>query len=48
MPVRSVDQNPVGDGTPGPVTTRIKQMYWKLHENMAYSTPVRYELAPSA
>jgi branched-chain amino acid aminotransferase len=48
MPVRSVDKQPVGDGTPGPVTTRIKQMYWQLHEDPAYSTPVRYELAPSA
>jgi len=45
MPVRSVDKQPVGDGTPGPVTTRIKQMYWKLHEDPAYSTPVRYALA---
>jgi branched-chain amino acid aminotransferase len=48
MPVRSVDRQPVGDGTLGPVTTRIKQMYWKLHEDPAYSTPVRYELALSA
>ena len=48
MPVRSVDKQSVGDGTPGPVTTRIKQRYWKLHEDPAYSTPVRYELALSA
>src|SRR6516164_3198942 len=48
MPVRSVDKQSVGDGTPGPVTTRIKQMYWKLHEDPAYSTPVRYALALSA
>jgi len=48
MPVRSIDKEPVGDGAPGPVTTRIKEMYWKLHEDPAYSTPVRYELAPAA
>jgi branched-chain amino acid aminotransferase len=48
MPVRSVDKEPVGDGAPGPVTTRIKDMYWKLHEDPAYSTPVRYEVAPAA
>jgi branched-chain amino acid aminotransferase len=48
MPVRSVDNEPVGDGAPGPVTTRIKDMYWKLHEDPAYSTPVRYEVAPAA
>jgi hypothetical protein len=27
------------------VTTRIKDMYWKLHEDPAYSTPVRYDVA---
>ena len=45
MPIRSVDEVLVGDGTPGPVTTRIKEMYWRLHEDPDYSTPVRYELA---
>jgi len=48
MPVRSIDKAVVGDGTPGPVTTRIKAMYWKLHEDPNYSTPVRYDLAPAA
>ena len=48
MPVRSVDRTPIGDGTPGPVTMRIREMYWKLHEDPAYSTPVRYDLAPAA
>ena len=44
MPVCKVDDAQLGDGTPGPVTTRIKQMYWDLHDDPAYSTPVRYEL----
>jgi branched-chain amino acid aminotransferase len=48
LPVRSIDSERVGDGTPGPVTTRIREMYWKLHDDPAYSTPVRYELAPTA
>jgi len=48
MPVRSIDKVAVGDGAPGPVTMRIRQLYWKLHEDPAYSTPVRYELAPAA
>lgn len=48
MPVRSVDGKPIGDGAPGPVTARIKEMYWKLHEDPAYSTPVRYEVANAA
>ena len=45
MPVRSIDGRPVGDGQPGPVTTRLKDMYWQLHDDPAYTTPVRYELA---
>jgi branched-chain amino acid aminotransferase len=45
MPVRSIDGAKVGDGAPGPVTRRLTEMYWALHEDPAYSTPVRYELA---
>jgi branched-chain amino acid aminotransferase len=47
MPVRSVDGASVGDGAPGPVTKRIKEMYWQLHDDPIYCTPVRYELAPA-
>lgn len=45
MPVRAVDHKAIGDGSPGPVTTRIKDLYWELHDDPAYATPVRYELA---
>ena len=45
MPVRSIDGRPVGDGHPGPVTARLKDMYWRLHDDPAYTTPVRYALA---
>ena len=45
MPVRGIDGRPVGDGQPGPVTARLKDMYWRLHDDPAYTTPVRYELA---
>ncbi|MGI9476669.1 MAG: aminotransferase class IV [Hyphomicrobiaceae bacterium] len=48
MPVRGIDGAPVGDGAPGPVTTRLKEMYWQLHDDPAYATPVRYELAQTA
>lgn len=48
MPVRGIDGTPVGDGAPGPVTTRLKEMYWQLHDDPAYATPVRYELAANA
>lgn len=45
MPVRSIDGRAVGEGQPGPVTVRLKDLYWQLHDDPAYSTPVRYELA---
>lgn len=45
MPVKHIDGHAVGDGTPGPVTCRLKHMYWALHDDPAYTTPVKYELA---
>ncbi len=48
MPVSSIDGTAIGDGAPGPVTTRLKDMYWALHDNPAYTTPVRYELAEAS
>ncbi|MDP6391040.1 MAG: aminotransferase class IV [Alphaproteobacteria bacterium] len=45
IPVNQIDDAPVGDGQPGPVTQRLTRMYWDLHDDPAYTTPVRYELA---
>lgn len=45
VPVRRIDGAAVGDGTPGPVTQRLKRMYWELHEDPAYTTPVDYGAA---
>jgi branched-subunit amino acid aminotransferase/4-amino-4-deoxychorismate lyase len=47
MPVSSIDGQAIGDGQPGPVTTRIKDMYWQLHEDPSYTTPVKYETTGS-
>ena len=41
MPVRTIDGRAVGDGAPGPVTLRLSEQYWKLHEDPAYTTPVK-------
>jgi len=41
MPVRTIDGEAVGDGAPGPVTQRLSEQYWKLHEDPAYTTPVK-------
>ena len=42
VPVRSIDGEIIGEGEAGPVTQRLTTMYWDLHENDAYSTPVNY------
>lgn len=38
MPVTRVDSRPVGQGLPGPVTQRLMEAYWALHEDPAYSS----------
>ena len=43
MPVTKVDGEAVGDGKPGPVTSRLREAYWDLHRDPRYATPVRYD-----
>ena len=43
MPVTTVDGQPVGDGTPGPRTGRLRDLYWASHADPRYATPVRYD-----
>ncbi len=42
MPVARLDGTPVGDGRPGPVTTRIRDTYWAWHADPRFATRVRY------
>jgi branched-chain amino acid aminotransferase len=42
MPVTVIDGRPVGPGTPGPLTTGLRDRYWASHQDPGYSTPVRY------
>ena len=42
VPVRSIDGATVGEGEPGPVTMRLIEMYWDLHKDPAFSTPINY------
>jgi branched-chain amino acid aminotransferase len=42
MPVTRLDGHPVGDGRTGPVTRRIKDQYWDLHQDPALSFAVDY------
>ncbi len=42
MPVATLDGAPVGAGRPGPVTLRIRDRYWQLHEDPVLSEQVAY------
>lgn len=42
MPVTIIDGEPVGAGSPGPLTARLRDRYWASHQDPQYSTPVRY------
>lgn len=42
MPVATVDGEPIGDGGPGPVTRRIRDLYWSKHDNPEWTTPIDY------
>jgi branched-chain amino acid aminotransferase len=43
MPVTVIDGQPVGNGAPGPLTMRLRDRYWRRHEDPRYTTPVRYD-----
>jgi branched-chain amino acid aminotransferase len=42
MPVTRFEGRAVGGGTPGPMTARIHDLYWRRHEDETYATPVPY------
>jgi len=42
MPVRSVDNVSIGSGDPGPITMRIKDLYWEMHKHPEWTMPVAY------
>ena len=43
MTVSRLDNVPVGDGSPGPLALRLRQMYWDAHESGKYVTPIDYQ-----
>jgi branched-chain amino acid aminotransferase len=45
MPVVSIDGRVLGDGTPGPSTTRLRDAYWAAHDDPRWTTPVDYGVA---
>lgn len=42
MPVSAVDDAVFGNGKPGPVTTRIKTLYWDMHKHPEWATQIEY------
>jgi branched-chain amino acid aminotransferase len=38
--VTRIDDAPVGDGQPGPLTRRLTDLYWEKHSDPAWTTPV--------
>jgi branched-chain amino acid aminotransferase len=48
MPVSRVGRRILGNDRPGPVSARLKDLYWRKHAEGWHATPVRYELAEAA
>lgn len=42
LPVTMVDQHPIGNGRPGPITRQLVQTYWDWHNSPAYSLAIDY------
>jgi len=43
MPVTKIDGSKVGSGSPGPVTQKLQEGYWALHQDPQYTNKVEYE-----
>ena len=37
-----IDGRQIGTGAPGPLTRKLRDLYWASHQDPRYSTPVRY------
>lgn len=46
MPVTVVDGQPIGTGRIGPLTTRMTEAYWRMHEDARYRDAIRYPVTP--
>ena len=42
LPVTTVDGKPIADGSPGPLTNRLRELYWSKQEAGWHGTPVLY------
>ena len=42
IPVTRIDGRAVGDGQPGPLTIRLRDLYWAIYDDPRYATPIDY------
>lgn len=42
MPITKLDGQPVGGGSVGPVTRRLRDLYWAAHDDPRFAMPVDY------
>ncbi|MBR1234762.1 aminotransferase class IV [Bradyrhizobium sp. AUGA SZCCT0182] len=45
MPASRIGGRILGNDRPGPISTRLKDIYWRKHDEGWHHTPVRYQLA---
>ncbi len=43
LPVTKIDGKPVGDGEIGPLTSRLRTLYWQRHDEGWDATPIAYD-----
>ncbi|MFT4067651.1 aminotransferase class IV [Paraburkholderia sp.] len=44
VPIVRIDETTIGDGGPGPLTSRLRDLYWRKRDAGWYATPVYEEL----
>lgn len=47
MPISRLNERILGNDRPGPLSSRIKDLYWRRHREGWHRTPVRYEMLTS-
>ena len=45
MPASRIGTRILGNDRPGPISTRLKDIYWRKHDEGWHHTPVRYLVA---
>jgi branched-chain amino acid aminotransferase len=43
MPITRIDNRTLGSGRPGALSTKLRDLYWKKHEQGWHATPVRFD-----